>query len=190
MTTSEESQQGLLLPLPSSAEDSRARMSAWQAAARAWLESGADSGSSFTEFLQSLSRLGLSSKMSPASCRRTEDGIWEPFSGGWATSGIGGPTGCLTLSGSEWPNAAVACSLSDILETDVPQKFYLSPRACAGILRRAERRGKALPPMLHQALRAAVEELQGPVSQEDKTRSSLPGAGETEEAPTKSSSQG
>jgi len=35
------------------------------------------------------------------------------------------------------------CSLSDILETgDLPQRFFLSAKACAGILRRAEKRGK------------------------------------------------
>jgi len=35
---------------------------------------------------------------------------------------------------------AVECSLSATLETgDVPQRFFLSPRAAAGILRRAER---------------------------------------------------
>jgi hypothetical protein len=39
------------------------------------------------------------------------------------------------------------------LETGVlPQRFYLSPKACAGILRRAARRGKDLPPMLKKAL--------------------------------------
>jgi hypothetical protein len=52
----------------------------------------------------------------------------------------------------EWPNAAAVCSLSSILEQDVPQKYYLSARACAGILRRAEKRGKQLPDMLKQAL--------------------------------------
>jgi hypothetical protein len=54
----------------------------------------------------------------------------------------------------ECPNAAAASSLSAILETgDLPPRFYLSPKACEGILRRAERRGKALPPMLAEALR-------------------------------------
>ncbi len=35
-----------------------------------------------------------------------------------------------------------------------PSRFCLSPRACAGILSRAERRGKSLPPQLEEALRA------------------------------------
>jgi hypothetical protein len=44
------------------------------------------------------------------------------------------------------------------LETgDIPAKFFLSPKACEGILRRAERRGKALPEALDRALRAVAE---------------------------------
>jgi hypothetical protein len=45
------------------------------------------------------------------------------------------------------------CSLSDILETgDVPQRYYLSAKACAGILRRAAKRDKELPAQLQRAL--------------------------------------
>lgn len=35
-------------------------------------------------------------------------------------------------------------------------KYYLSPKACLGILRRAERRGKELPKMLKDALEEVV----------------------------------
>lgn len=35
-----------------------------------------------------------------------------------------------------------------------PSRFSLSPKACEGIIRRAERRGKSLPPQLDDALRA------------------------------------
>jgi len=42
--------------------------------------------------------------------------------------------------------------LSWILEDNVPQKYYLSARACQGILTRASRRGKPLPEVLRQAL--------------------------------------
>ena len=64
---------------------------------------------------------------------------------------------CLTLNGSDWRNGASACSLSSILETGpVDRRFYLSPKACAGILRRAEKRGKALPPALSEALMAVA----------------------------------
>jgi hypothetical protein len=63
----------------------------------------------------------------------------------------------LTLSSSEFHSAAVACSLSDILETgDVPRRFYLSATACRGILRRADKRGKTLPAPLQAALEAVA----------------------------------
>ena len=72
------------------------------------------------------------------------------MSGRWATSGMGSHTECLTLSTSEWPKDAVVCSLSSVLEpvSSIPSRFFLSSRACAGILRRAEKRGKELPPLL------------------------------------------
>jgi len=38
----------------------------------------------------------------------------------------------------------------------VPQRFFLSPKACEGILRRAGKRGKSLPPSLHAALAAVA----------------------------------
>jgi len=52
-------------------------------------------------------------------------------------------------------HSAAAVSLSSVIEpeTSIPPKYYLSSKACQGILRRAERRGKALPPILEQALR-------------------------------------
>ncbi len=34
----------------------------------------------------------------------------------------------------------------------VPEKYYLSPKACQGILRRASARGKELPAILKKAL--------------------------------------
>ena len=110
--------------------------------------------------LESLTVLGLDGlcgRMSPAFCHRTEDGILEPSLRRWSSWGMGSPTECWTLNGSEWPSVVVVCSLSDVLETQqVPPRFYLSPKACAGILRRAEKRGKELPPMLLQALRQVI----------------------------------
>lgn len=58
----------------------------------------------------------------------------------------------LTLNTGEYPNAENASLLSQILEVNVPQKYYLSARACQGILTRASRRGKPLPGVLRQAL--------------------------------------
>jgi hypothetical protein len=59
----------------------------------------------------------------------------------------------LTPNFSAWPNDADVCSLSQVLETGlIPQRFFLSEKACAGILRRAEKRGKRLPEQLQRAL--------------------------------------
>ena len=59
---------------------------------------------------------------------------------------------------SEWPNDAVVCSLSQVLETgSIPQRYFLSSTACAGILRRAVKRGKTLPEQLARALLAVVD---------------------------------
>jgi hypothetical protein len=52
--------------------------------------------------------------------------------------------------------------LSDILETvgEHLRKYYLSLKACAGILRRAASRGKDLPARLAAALKAQIARFQ------------------------------
>ncbi len=108
-----------------------------------------DSYSLLVSFVQ----IGLSGRTSLESCHLKEDGILQPSSGRWQNSGMGSPTEFWTLSGLESPSAVAVCSLSRTLETgDVPQRYFLSAKACAGILRRAERRGKKLPPALKASL--------------------------------------
>lgn len=58
-----------------------------------------------------------------------------------------------TLNIGASPSVDVESSLSQILEANVPEKYFLSSRACDGILRRAEKRGKKLPAALEMALR-------------------------------------
>ena len=62
--------------------------------------------------------------------------------------------GSWTPNTSESRNVAYE-SLSSVLEPaeSIPPQYYLSPKACAGILRRAEKRGKVLPPVLQRALK-------------------------------------
>lgn len=57
-----------------------------------------------------------------------------------------------THSFGECPSAAVESRLSQILEDTPHPKYYLSAKACQGILTRARRRGKPLPPELEEAL--------------------------------------
>jgi hypothetical protein len=102
---------------------------------------------------------------------------WQPCSGSFGTSGIVTAAGVSsTAGGSESPRGGggySACSLAQTLESEGDwlarnagkgradwlaylRKYYLSPTACAGILRRAEARGRSLPAALEQALRAVA----------------------------------
>ena len=70
----------------------------------------------------------------------TDDGAWLGASS--------------TVNGGECPNAVVESRLSQILEERPHTKYSLTPKACMGILRRAEKRGKDLPEALKKALLA------------------------------------
>lgn len=106
--------------------------------------------------------------MRPASVRLNADGgqtsVWLPDQPGGRHGGFS------TLNTSDWPNDAAVCSLSQILETGpIPQRFYLSAKACAGICRRAEKRGKVLPTRLRKALESVARSgggrTSGPIDQ-------------------------
>ena len=127
----------------------------------AWLERGlvllekeADYSGRLQDLLKKRKLSGSSLKMSLVFLPQTKEKILEWSLERWPTSGIALPGGCLMLSTSEFPKGeGVSSSLADVLETDsVQQKYYLSPKACEGILRRANRRGKTLPIALQEAL--------------------------------------
>ena len=61
--------------------------------------------------------------------------------------------GASTLNTGVSPRDAKESSLSQILQADPPLKYYLSPKACLGILHRAFERGKELPKKLERALK-------------------------------------
>ena len=114
-----------------------------------WMTRVATSPSSLLDLLADSGPYGWCGRTSPAFCQSTEDAHLEPSSGCWSSAGMGSPTEFWTLGISEYPSDGVASSLSDILETgEVPRRYYLSGRACRGILRRAEKRGKELPAAL------------------------------------------
>jgi DNA (cytosine-5)-methyltransferase 1 len=62
-----------------------------------------------------------------------------------------------TLNIGECPREENGSLLSWILQVDVPEKYYLSAKACRGILIRASRRGKKLPDLLQTALLEMIE---------------------------------
>ena len=148
-----------------SVAEPHANPSALRACDRGWLTLGATSCSPLALLQAGIGPSGWSGRTSPASCHRTEDEILVPSSGCWGNSGMGSPTAFLTLNTSEHaashtlsPNDDAVCLLSDILETgDVPQRYYLTAKACRGILRRAEKRGKVLPEVLRRALQAVAD---------------------------------
>ena len=75
---------------------------------------------------------------------------------------------------SEWPNVAAVCSLSQVLEKGlIPPRFFLSSTACAGILHRAEKRGKEMPEALRVALRSVVEKAGGTAELGDDVQNCL-----------------
>ena len=84
--------------------------------------------------------------------------ISRSFSRRWPSSGFTtSPGECWTADTSECPSGGgVSSSLADVLQDDVPSRYFLSPRAAAGILRRAEKRGRELPAHLAAALEAVA----------------------------------
>ena len=75
----------------------------------------------------------------------------------------------LTLNIGEKPRVPNPTHLSDILEPNADPKYNLSAKACRGILTRAERRGKQLPPILKTALenQIAISETESSISDEE-----------------------
>ena len=71
-------------------------------------------------------------RMSPDFYPATEEQTSPSSSPGWMNSGSMQRGRYWTRSTSESRNAADACSLSAVLEGEVPSKFYLSAKAAAG----------------------------------------------------------
>ena len=84
----------------------------------------------------------------------------------WTTTSVL-PGGYMTHSTGECPKDVVESTLSQILQADAPDKYSLSPKACHGILRRAEKRGKELPDMLKEALTEVVNSAGGEIPDEE-----------------------
>ena len=73
-------------------------------------------------------------KMSPVCCRMTQAGHLKPSSPrllnwGMVLNGV-----CITAQISEFPSKDGDCILSQVLEDEVPEKYFLSPAAMRKIL--------------------------------------------------------
>lgn len=144
--------------LISSLEVPRAKTSALPANERASMAKSLDSSLSLLASQMSLygQEDGSSLRTSPACSLPSVEVISRSFSVHWATSGFTtSPGECWTAVTSECPSGGDASSLlRDVLLERVPERFYLSPKAAAGILHRATRRGRGLPSILRAALSA------------------------------------
>lgn len=103
-------------------------------------------------WLERLSRGGSCGKTSRACCLPIKELISENFCKPLSNAGRACAGGFSTLSISESPSDAEEYLLSDILEDEVPLKYFLSPKACAGVLRRAQKRKQKIPLILLKAL--------------------------------------
>lgn len=120
--------------------------------------------SRISNVLNKFSPNGYCGKTYQGFCPVTRGRTTEPSSQNLMNSGIVYRGQYWTANGFPYRKGGGACSLSDILEDgNVPQKYFLSSRACKGILRRAEKRGKSIPPALEMALKTvASQELSAP----------------------------
>ena len=156
----------------SSWEDPPAKTSQWLENVLAWVESEVASSMNSAESLMNSAPNGWCGKMSLALSPATEAKT-SPLSlvdspetlplfrseDGATPESVSVPTvsqfgACLTLKTSESHSAAVACSLSQVLEPwrDELLKFCLSQKAATGILRRAARHNMKLPEQMEISL--------------------------------------
>ena len=95
----------------------------------------------------------LSSKTCTAFSLATEDETSQSYSRRWTNSGMVSHGVCLTAKTSESPSNAVASTLLLCIEVgEIPEKYFLSPNAAIGILRRVDQMGRNLPPSFKQSL--------------------------------------
>jgi len=138
--------------LISSAEDFPAKTSVSLASEKASPENApASSGKSSGSPTRS-NRRGDSLKMSQGCLALGGGETWPRSLKDFGNAGLWSATACWTVVIGESHSAAVACSLSAVLQCTVSSKYYLTPKAAAGILRRAAKRGRTLPPPLEAAL--------------------------------------
>lgn len=100
-----------------------------------------------------LDQNGLFSRTSQAYLLQTKAGtLPKSCRYSWKNAGMGYRGASLTASFSEYPKGAAVSSLSDVLESHVPPRFYLRPQTCRHLLKRARDRGIELSPLLKKIL--------------------------------------
>ena len=94
-----------------------------------------------------------SSRTFQVSSLATEEEILKSSYERWPTSGMAWDGVCLTAGISECPSHVSESTLSGAIETgEAPERYFLSPNAARGIIRRSDRMGRNLFPPLRNAL--------------------------------------
>lgn len=136
-------------------QDSRARTSAWRVWGRDLGFEGAnlDSFTTLCASLEGACQEPLSSKTCTAFSLVTEDETSRSYSRRWTSSGMVSRGVCLTADTLESPNNVDECSLLGCIETQKPpEKYFLSPNAATGMMRRADRMERKLLPSFRRSL--------------------------------------
>lgn len=141
--------------LMSGLEDSPVKMSRWREEAKEQGLKGRDLDS-FMTLLASLETDApelFYSKTFMASFIRTKAETSKPSFELWPSSSILSDGVCLTAKTSESPNHARESTLSRVIETQaVQEKYFLSPSAATGMVRRAKHQGRNLFLPLRESL--------------------------------------
>mgnify|MGYP006987337718 CR=1 FL=1 len=111
--------------------------------------SGTPKGEDFRIVLEEIVRI----KVGGVSVPRPDTGRWESAGAAFWENDAAWLGECWTLNTGESPSVAVESFLWQILEDSPPQRYYLSQKACRGILERVKARGKKLPEQLLWALK-------------------------------------
>ena len=142
-------------------QGSPAKISRWQEWGRVLGLKGVnlDSFMSLCDSFEDATQAPLSSKTCMAFSLATEDETSQSYSRRWTNSGMVSRGVCLTAKTSESPSNAVASTLLPCIEIgEIPEKYFLSPNAATGILRRVDQMGRNLPPSFRQSLEILAED--------------------------------
>jgi len=159
MKTSKHSPQQQSLPLNFGAQDGHAKTSAMQNLAEtASTERRAACTTTFFDLLAKFTQRGLSWRTSRASYRQSKEPLLRQLPTRWKRLGIWGGGSRATFEMRAFPRTGIECSLSQLIDQDVPITSLLTAANCRGILRREERAGRLekLDPQFHEALKETL----------------------------------
>lgn len=108
-------------------------------------EKNLDSSTNTQSLLKAAAPLLSSSKTYQVFSLPTKEETSESSLKRWPTSGMVWRGECLTAATSESPNRAKGSTLLPAIETrSAPDRYFLSPNAAKGMLRRTDRTGRTL----------------------------------------------